>query len=916
MKNYKLVLILLLLSTSAYAQDFSDLTISEMFTPLPGDVSIKMLQYIFGGTGAIEALSGMPENELITGIFKILNAGVLFIAGILLSYTVYTTAIRTAQDAGMSQMGRLTPMTIFRIFTGLTIMSPIPNIGFSSIQLGILWAAAHGIGFADTVYMAFQDIDKTVQTKQDQIDKVSRSTDITVISKRQKLRNDNPSDQSYISKKANNSYSQGLKSLKKTSRMNKVRLSVSDKETVNFITKSNEGINSALENSIVGLDELLTSSMCLAAYSKYTKVQSIIQIDSKFSKEDGKRCPDGSNICFGTIKTPDLCGSYSVPDYMLANLYFYLETKKAAYETSYPYYDKDNKCPLSCSNRDLASLNPDKGRWYDNIITLHIHKILYPSYIENEEYRVGCTNLCAEAKDIALNAKEIILASYKEDKEPEANKPKQQDAGWIAASHKLDQITSSFKYEGEDERKNQNHLVFDQSAAIAYKFINNIAENNYKLGSDNKFSNKSVICSLLDFLAICPSNIDFVPIQIKKLVSNYTSAFLGINSTSMIERSEKANKCQEQNSPNYDGCFNQLRHNDVIVNPNFDKINAGILGYTDEARYNLFSNSPLNQAKYTGILLLTNTYNFWKQIPEQALKESAKIFVMYRRMITTIGVLSSVIQSVVELIPWAGDAIATGVDVGTSMLTTSLQMPYQVDIHNFFRYLPAAAFISIIVFFAGVLMAVWIPLLPVIIFSLAVIGWLFYVIEAMVAAPLIAVGITHPEGHDFLGQAQQSFMLVLMVFLRPVLILIGLITAVGIFHAAIYLFNIGFLSFVSYTFTESANFYEVSKLFVMLLIYSLIFSAIAQMCFSNIFRVVERINIWIGGQPEQSPISQIVGKIKGDIMQKTQQIGQGASISISGSNVKTEAGKKGESSRGTPMSEKTEKAKGKGTTGA
>ncbi len=76
-------------------------------------------------------------------------------------------------------------------------------------------------------------------------------------------------------------------------------------------------------------------------------------------------------------------------------------------------------------------------------------------------------------------------------------------------------------------------------------------------------------------------------------------------------------------------------------------------------------------------------------------------------------------------------------------------------------------------FTAGVMLTFYVPLYPYLLFLFGVVGWLLYVIEAMVAAPLVAFGMSHPEGHDFMGRAEQALMLVLGVFLRPTLMIIG-----------------------------------------------------------------------------------------------------------------------------------------------
>lgn len=866
MRKINILLIFFLASANLLANNINDLTISEIFTPIAGDASIKIIQYIFGGVSSIEALSNMPENQLVNDIFRILNVGVLFIAGILLSYTVYTTAIRTAQDAGMSQMGRLTPMTVVRIFTGLTLMSPLPNVGFSTIQLGILWAAVHGVGFADTIYKSVINEDKLHVLQQDKIDKARLSTDIKVITQRLPLIN---SENKNISEEMNNNYIKTLQSLDNIFK---------DLEPIDIISPDRSSIdqNGPLENSIVNIDQLYASVMCLATAKQYYKKNTMIMVYTDFKQTN--ICPEGSNLCFALEKEEGgmraICGAYNVPKFMIIPVYNALLLAKNNFDMLYPIYNIT----------------------YDKNLTL------YDPLKEN-------------IKNIANEIKQL---SYKEKKVPEKIE-KKKDYGWISAGHMLDKIVSSYQYEGEDKRENPNILIFDQASSLVLNIINTIAKNYYILSKNDYFYSSVSICDVpgISFFAMCNDTqmLNSIPIEIKKLVAKYIAVFFGVHIDNATKYMLNNNRCSSENAPYYHGCFSEAIERNTINIPNtYSKSDAGILGYTELARRNLFSFSPVEHSKLIGINLLGFVFNFWKSIPDMALTTSGKLFTKYRSLLTFIGTISAIIQSTTELIPYAGEYVTAGIDLATSLMTTSLHMPYQIDINNFFRYLPAAGFISIIVFLAGLMLAVWVPLLPVLIFSLAIIGWLFYLIEAMVAAPLIAVGITHPEGHDFLGQAQQSFMLLLMVFLRPIIILLGLITALAIFYAASYLFHLGFISFVVFAIDGVVSFKSISILFTMLLIYSFILASLAQASFSNIFRVVERVSLWLGGQPEQSPISQIISKIKGDIMQKSQQVGMGASISISDSNQKTGLGQKGKIDSSTPMSEASKKATSQGTT--
>ena len=66
-------------------------------------------------------------------------------------------------------------------------------------------------------------------------------------------------------------------------------------------------------------------------------------------------------------------------------------------------------------------------------------------------------------------------------------------------------------------------------------------------------------------------------------------------------------------------------------------------------------------------------------------------------------------------------------------------------------------------------------------------------IEAMVAAPLVALGITHPDGHDFVGKSTHAVMMLVGLFLRPVLMLIGLFASMILCQVS--------LSIILYTFS-------------------------------------------------------------------------------------------------------------------
>jgi defect-in-organelle-trafficking protein DotA len=214
-------------------------------------------------------------------------------------------------------------------------------------------------------------------------------------------------------------------------------------------------------------------------------------------------------------------------------------------------------------------------------------------------------------------------------------------------------------------------------------------------------------------------------------------------------------------------------------------------------------------------------------------------------------------------------------------------------------------------FAAGFMMTFYAPLYPYLLFLFGVIGWLIYVIEAMVAAPLVAFGMTHPEGHDFVGRAEQALMLALGVFLRPVLMVIGFLSAMMLSYIAFSIVNFSFGQVLEETATSShtgqiganvlpaiwtvvngsptntqSSHYTGHDLSDFLLIpllmvfYGLIVIEVVNQCFSLIHVLPDTILRWIGGPMQQDTTEgyarQIQGGVSGAAKQGAQVAGQGA----------------------------------------
>ena len=102
---------------------------------------------------------------------------------------------------------------------------------------------------------------------------------------------------------------------------------------------------------------------------------------------------------------------------------------------------------------------------------------------------------------------------------------------------------------------------------------------------------------------------------------------------------------------------------------------------------------------------------------------------------------------------------------------------------------PLLSMVVLVLTMAGIILGFWLPIFPAILFIFMTVGWLISVVEALVSAPMICLGLTHPEEHDFLGKSEQGLMLLISVFLRPALMVVGMVLALAICYAGLFLLN-------------------------------------------------------------------------------------------------------------------------------
>lgn len=274
---------------------------------------------------------------------------------------------------------------------------------------------------------------------------------------------------------------------------------------------------------------------------------------------------------------------------------------------------------------------------------------------------------------------------------------------------------------------------------------------------------------------------------------------------------------------------------------------------------------PLTRARQLGQGLISTALTFWQDVTQHT----------FNILTVSAATMSGAMALLAVALAYAGmpgGQSIIGRDIST-VFNTGMQMGFQIMTSRVFWYLPLGAAISTPMFIIGASLGAYLPLIPFIVFTFAVIGWFISVLEAMVAAPLVAFGMTHPEGHDVLGKTEQGLMLLLALFIRPVCMIIGLLIGIVLIFLGTELFDMGYLDLILNLLKDSQQvlnklmgvdgaFTVLVIMMIFLVIYTFILIAIVNQCMTAIYVLPDKIMRWIGVPPESSTVSAMVEQTK------------------------------------------------------
>jgi defect in organelle trafficking protein DotA len=231
-----------------------------------------------------------------------------------------------------------------------------------------------------------------------------------------------------------------------------------------------------------------------------------------------------------------------------------------------------------------------------------------------------------------------------------------------------------------------------------------------------------------------------------------------------------------------------------------------------------------------------------------------------------------------------GFIVAIGVVMATSLLGSigSAFASLAFAIESFIALIfPIATALAALLWSAGALMGLYLPLIPYLLFLFGGIGWIIGVVESMVAAPIVALGIATPSQNEHFGTATPAVMLITSLFLRPALMVIGFVAASKLFVVAIQILNLTFLS-VATAQGITTNLGLLSSI-ALVVTYSGIVITLTHKSFSLIHHVPDKVLRWIGGQGEQ------LGEAAKHDLEKTERTSQhgvdaGQKMAVAGYN--------------------------------
>lgn len=161
--------------------------------------------------------------------------------------------------------------------------------------------------------------------------------------------------------------------------------------------------------------------------------------------------------------------------------------------------------------------------------------------------------------------------------------------------------------------------------------------------------------------------------------------------------------------------------------------------------------------------------------------------------------------------------------------------------------------ISMAMVLSGMMIAFYLPIIPLMRVAMAVLTWMFSIFEAIIMVPIAAIAHLSMEGQGLAGGARSVWILWLNVLLRPILVVFGFVGAMLIFNA--------FAAYFHTVFSQGAHAVLASSIdpvyvFLGRVAYSVMYLGTlytaANICFKLLDILPMRLMRWLGGSQDKS----------------------------------------------------------------
>lgn len=159
----------------------------------------------------------------------------------------------------------------------------------------------------------------------------------------------------------------------------------------------------------------------------------------------------------------------------------------------------------------------------------------------------------------------------------------------------------------------------------------------------------------------------------------------------------------------------------------------------------------------------------------------------------------------------------------------------------------------------GIVLSIIIPMTPFMLWVMGIAGLVVLIIESLVASVIWTVMLMHPSGEGITSdQSRQGLMILLNLFMRPALMLMGMVCGIFMVEPMVTFVNDMFL-FV-FKSTQASSYTMLFITFGFITVYCTIVLAIVKKSFALIHVVPDSVLAWIGHNPHNLGMSDAADK--------------------------------------------------------